>query len=67
MQSYEPKEDEKPQQKEPQAPKHADPRNSSIVTEGPTLSTIAGPIHGWKCCPENLPNHPTSKSPPPLF
>lgn len=34
-------------------------RNSSIVTDGEAIPTIAGPILGWKCCPENLPNHPT--------
>lgn len=34
-------------------------RNSSIITEGATINTVVGPIHGWKCVPENLPNHPT--------
>lgn len=34
-------------------------RHSSIVTDAQAIPTVAGPILGWKCCPENLPNHPT--------
>ena len=34
-------------------------RHSSIVTDAQAIPTVAGPILGWKCCAENLPNHPT--------
>lgn len=37
----------------------SDRANSSIQIEGETVATVAGPIHGWKPCPENLPAHPT--------
>ena len=37
-------------------------RHSSIVTDAQAIPTVAGPILGWKCCPENLPNHPTMVS-----
>lgn len=30
-------------------------RHSSIVTDAQAIPTVAGPILGWKCCPENLP------------
>ena len=37
-------------------------RHSSIVTDAQAIPTVAGPILGWKCCPENMPNHPTMVS-----
>lgn len=39
--------------------KEAVVRYSSIQVGPGTTETIAGPIHEWKCIPENLPNYPT--------
>lgn len=33
--------------------------NSSIVCGPETIDTVAGPVHEWLCCKDNLPNHPT--------
>ena len=33
--------------------------NTSIVSDGNPIPTIAGAINQWKPCVENLPNHPT--------
>lgn len=50
--------DKKPPEQE-YVPATKEVKNSCLITTDKVIPSIVGDIKEWKCCPENLPAHPT--------